>query len=67
MNQMNKQITEMKSTPSTGIDNISLKTIKQVLPVIKDCKVRIDCESFPRDMLHARMTIVGLFQLLISP
>ena len=35
MRELLDQIQKMKSTPSTGIDNISLKTIKQILPVIK--------------------------------
>ena len=33
--QLMDQIRDMKATPSTGVDNISLKTIKQLLPVIK--------------------------------
>ena len=35
MNQLSKQLYDMKPTPSTGYDNISLKTLKQILPTVK--------------------------------
>ena len=35
MRQLTQQINEMKSTPSSGIDNVSLRTIKQIYPIFK--------------------------------
>ena len=35
MRQLSQQMNEMKATPSSGIDNVSLRTIKQIYPVLK--------------------------------
>ena len=35
MRQLSDQMNQMKPTPSSGIDNISIKTIKQIYPIIK--------------------------------
>ena len=64
MRQLMDQINQMKSTPSTGVDNLSLKIIKQVIPVIKNqfihlVNASISSGIYPQNLECAKLITVA--------
>ena len=60
MNDLRKQIREMKTTPSSGIDNLSIKTIKQILPAVESSILNLVNTAFstgkyPKDLKTAKI------------